>query len=128
MRALLDTCTFLWAATGSPRLSENARRAIEDPMNEIFLSTVSAWEIAVKHILGSLPLPKPPDPFVVQMRRAMGIDSLALDEEAALQIAKLPLLHRDPFDRMLICQAVVHGLVLVTPDERITRYAIRTHW
>ena len=128
MRLLIDTCTFLWIVGGAKELSSRAREAFADPASEVFLSAASAWEIAVKHRLGKLPLPTPPDEFVPAQRAAHGIEPLAVEEESALHIAKLPDLHRDPFDRMLVAQALVGGLVLVTPDEAIRRYPARTLW
>ncbi len=128
MRLLLDTVAFLWIVGGSRELSTGARRAFADPENEVFLSAASAWEIAVKHRLGRLPLPETPDAFVPKQRAAHGIEPLAIDELAALHVAKLPDLHRDPFDRMLVAQALVADLVLVTPDEAIGRYPVRTLW
>lgn len=109
-------------------LPERAARALADPSHDVFLSAVSTWEIAVKHGLGRLPLPEPPDRYVPAQRQARGIEPLPLDEESCLHLVRLPPLHRDPFDRMLICQALVGGLTLVTPDEAIARYPVRTLW
>ena len=128
MRLLLDTCTFLWIVGGASELSPRAREVFADPANEALLSAASAWEIAVKHRLGRLPLPEPPDMFVPAQRVAHGIEPLPLDEEAALHVAKLPDLHRDPFDRILVAQALVGGLVVVTPDDSIREYPVRTLW
>ena len=128
MRILLDTVTFLWAVTDAPDLSDDARELFVDPGNEVYLSAVSAWEIAVKYALGRLPLPEPPERFVPIQRQQHGIDPLPLDEEAALHLARLPLLHKDPFDRMLVCQAIVHGLVILTPDKLVNQYPVRTMW
>jgi PIN domain nuclease of toxin-antitoxin system len=128
VRVLLDTATFLWAVSDAPEFSEEAREIFADPENDIFLSSVSAWEIAVKYVLGKLPLPQPPERFVPVQRKQHGIDPLYLDEEAALHLIRLPLLHRDPFDRMLVCQAVVHHLVILTPDDLINQYPVRTIW
>jgi PIN domain nuclease of toxin-antitoxin system len=128
VKLLLDTCTFLWCVEGGSSLSEAGRRALVDPANEIYMSSVSSWEIAVKHALGRLPLPEPPERYVPAQRDARGIEPLPLDEEAALHLYRLPLLHRDPFDRMLVCQALIGGLTLVTPDPAILRYPVRTLW
>ncbi|HEY3353658.1 MAG TPA: type II toxin-antitoxin system VapC family toxin [Polyangia bacterium] len=128
MKLLLDTCTFLWAITGDPQLSDAARRLIIDPDNEVALSAVSAWEIAVKHALGRLPLPEEPARFVPAERARHGIEALPLDEAAALHVRRLPPLHRDPFDRMLVSQALVGGLALVTPDPLIAQYPVRICW
>lgn len=128
MRILLDTVTFLWAVSDAPELSDDARELFQDPDNEIYLSSVSTWEIAIKHALRKLPLPEPPAKFVPAQRKQHGIDSLWLDEESTLSVSRLPVLHKDPFDRMLVCQAVVQQLVILTPDELISQYAVRTIW
>jgi PIN domain nuclease of toxin-antitoxin system len=128
LKLLLDTCTFLWALEGGTALSPTVRKALVDPDHDVFLSAVSAWEIAIKHLLGRLPLPEPPDRYVPAQRTARGITTLPLDEDAALQLARLPVLHRDPFDRMLICQALAGGLTVVTPDPEIARYPVRILW
>ena len=128
MRLLLDTATFLWAVLDSPRLSPQARELLVDPGNEPFLSVVSSWEIAVKYSAGRLPLPESPELFLAQERQRLGVAVLPLEEEAALYTARLPRLHLDPFDRMLICQAIVHGLTVLTPDEAISQYPIRVLW
>lgn len=128
MRLLLDTCTFLWVVGGAAELSARARELFVDPDNEVYLSVVSAWEIALKHTAGRLPLPESPERFVPAERHRHGIDTLDLDEETTLHLGRLPPLHRDPFDRMLVCQAIVHGLVLLGPDPLITQYPIRSAW
>lgn len=128
MKLLLDTSTFLWIANGAPELSTHARELFIDPGNEVYLSSVSAWEMAVKYALGRLPLPEPPERFVRLQREQHGIEPLPLDEEAALHLTRLPLLHKDPFDRTLICQAIVHGLVILTQDQLIYQYPVRTMW
>jgi len=128
VRLLLDTCTFLWIVGGAPELSARARQAFADPANDVYLSAASAWEIAVKHRLGRLPLPETPDRFVPRARDAHGIDPLDIDEAAALHVARLPDLHLDPFDRILVAQALLGGLVLVTPDEALRQYPAPTLW
>jgi PIN domain nuclease of toxin-antitoxin system len=125
---LLDTCTFLWVVTDAPELSKPAHELFQDPANAVYLSSVSAWEIAIKYILGRLPLPDAPDRFVGLMRARHDIEPLPLEEEAALMLPKLPELHRDPFDRMLVCQALAHQLVLLTPDALIQQYPARVIW
>lgn len=128
MKLLLDTCTFLWIALDPKQLSDDARAAFVDADNDVFLSAASAWEIAVKHALGRLPLPEAADRFVPTQRRKHGIEPLSISEEAALHVARLAPLHNDPFDRMLVSQAIVDGCVIVTPDEEIRAYAVRTLW
>lgn len=128
MELLLDTCTFLWIVTDAPELSGPARNLFQDRGNRIYLSAVSVWEIAVKHAMGRLELSGPPDKFIPATRTQHGIDSLPLDEEATLFLPRLPDLHRDPFDRMLVCQALSGGLTLLTPDENIARYPVQVLW
>ena len=128
MRLLLDTVTFLWIVEGSDRLSRVARDLFRDPENSIFLSAISTWEITVKHQLGRLSLPEAPGRFVPEMRDRHLIESLPLHESATLQLPKLPALHRDPFDRMLICQAIDGGLAILTPDELVQQYPVSVRW
>jgi len=82
----------------------------------------------VKHALGKLPLPDSPAKYVPAQRKKHGIETLQLDEEAALHLNRLPVLHKDPFDRVLVCQAIAQGLVILTPDRLIAQYAVRTMW
>jgi PIN domain nuclease of toxin-antitoxin system len=128
MRLLLDTCTFLWIVFDKPELSQAARNAFLNPDNEALLSSVSVWEIVVKYRLGKLPLAESPKKFIPHFRDAHGIAPFPLDEEAALQEVSLPSLHRDPFDRMLVCQAIAHGLTIVSPDPLINQYPVRVLW
>lgn len=128
MNLLLDTCTFLWLIVESPELSSRARTLIRDPSHDVALSAVSTWEIALKYGLGRIQLPAPADRFIIEMRQKHEIRSLDLTEEASLQEPKLPGIHRDPFDRMLVCQAIIHGLTLITPDKVIQSYPARTAW
>lgn len=128
MKVLLDTCTFLWIVTGSPRVPARVRDTFQDPAIEVFLSAASAWEIALEHQSGRLPLPAPPDRFVSAQRDAHGMTSLPIDEASALHVIRLPPIHRDPFDRMLVAQAIVHGMTIVTPDPLVTQYPARTTW
>ena len=128
MRLLLDTCSLLWIASDAPEVSPIARALFADADNEVLLSAVSAWEIAVKHALGKLRLPDPPARFVPSMREQHLILPLPLDEQAVLRLASLPSHHRDPFDRMLVCQALADGLTLLTPDPLIQQYPVSTIW
>lgn len=126
MKLLLDTCVFLWLLTGERSLPDRVRvRLTED---ELWLSAASVWEISVKFGKGTLPLPVQPDRLVPDARRRYGISTLPIDEESALHLLKLPRLHADPFDRMLVSQAIVHGLTIVTPDPLVTQYPARTMW
>lgn len=127
MKLLLDTCSFLWLAGGRP-LSEGAAAAVRSPANDVLLSAVSIWEIATKHRAGRLPLPEPPERLIPTECHLRGVSPLAFDDESALQVMRLPELHRDPFDRMLICQAIAGGLAIVTPDPLIAQYPVRVVW
>jgi PIN domain nuclease of toxin-antitoxin system len=128
VKLLLDTCTFLWVAGRPDALSARARDLFQSPEHEIYLSAGSAWEIATKHALGRLRLSEAPERLVPALRERHGIEPLAIDEESVLQTARLPLLHRDPFDRLLVGQAIVHGMALLTPDEAISQYPVRVLW
>jgi len=128
VKLLLDTCTFLWIASRSPLLSPRASAVFLDESQESYLSVASAWEISVKHTLGRLPLPERPDTWVPRVREGSGIAGLEINEECALLAGRLPRIHDDPFDRLLVAQAIVHGLTLVTPDPEIHKYAVRVLW
>jgi PIN domain nuclease of toxin-antitoxin system len=128
MKLLLDTCTFLWLAADDPQLSPRARDACRDPGNRVYLSALSAWEIAIKHRLGRLPLPEPPSRYVASRRDWLGLEPLDFDDAAATHDALLPALHRDPFDRGLVSQAILLGMSIVTPDPAIARYPAPTYW
>lgn len=128
MKLLLDTCTFLWIVEGSRRVPARVRELFQAPENDVYLSAASAWEIALKHAHGRLPLPEAPPRFVPAEREAHGIAVLPIDEESALHLSRLPSLHADPFDRMLVSQAIVHGLTILTPDPLITQYPARSIW
>ena len=128
MKLLVDTSTFLWFLTADKKLSEAATAGIRSPENDVWLSAVSFWEILVKHQLGRLPLPEPPASYIPKQRKRHGIGSLALREKAMTHLPKLPPLHRDPFDRMLVCQSLEHGLILVTSDPLVRAYPVKTLW
>lgn len=124
MNLLLDTQIFLWYLTANPALPAAVRDAIRDPANRSFLSVVSVWEAVIKHGVGKLPLPGPPAVYIPQERDAHGITPLPLDDGALTHLAGLPSFHRDPFDRILIAQALQHGLTLVTVDAAVRGYPV----
>jgi len=128
MRLLLDTHVFLWMALASDRMPDAIKAAIRSPANQVWLSAISVWEIAIKQGRGRLALPSPAVEFVTGHRRGHGIASLPVEEGAAAHLARLPLLHADPFDRMLVCQAIEHDLTIVTSDAQIQRYPVKTLW
>ena len=128
MKLLLDTHTFLWAIIDDPSLSLVTRDAIADPANEVYVSTASFWEIAIKYGLGKLPLPDEPDRYLPAQRTAAGFDLLTIGEAEVCQVHRLPAIHRDPFDRLLVAQANCYGLVIATDDAVVQRYPVRTIW
>ncbi len=124
MRILLDTHIFLWFISGDTRLSPDFQNAIRDPDNDVFLSSISIWEAIVKYQVGKLSLPESPAQYLPKQRDRHQITSLDLDENSVIQLAQLPLLYRDPFDRMLICQALHHRLTIATVDAAVRAYAV----
>src|SRR6266545_3797414 len=109
MRLLLDTHIFLWFISGDAKLPDGWRDSIRDPEHDVYVSVVSLWEAIVKHQLGKLSLPQPPEHYLPAQRVRHQLASLCLDEASVRHLASLPPIHRDPFDRMLICQAI-YGL------------------
>ena len=125
MKLLLDTRIFLWFITADSRLPVIFRDAIRAPKNEVFLSIASFWEIIIKCDLGKLPLPQSPEIYIPNKRRQHQIKSLSLHENAVKELTNLPDLHRDPFDRILICQALANNLTIVTIDAQIQNYNVQ---
>ncbi len=126
MNLLLDTHVFLWFISGDKRLPIAWRKEICDSSNQVFLSVVSVWEATIKFQLGKLPLPASPSTFFPAQRQRHAISSLWLDEPSVARLATLPLRHRDPFDRILICQAVEHHLLIATVNAAVTQYGTAT--
>jgi PIN domain nuclease of toxin-antitoxin system len=128
VKALLDTHAFLWWVSDDARLSATAREVIGDGDNSIFLSTASAWEIAIKARLGKLRAPADLETFFAQQLELNAFEVLPVGLRHALHVASLPDLHRDPFDRMLVAQSRVEDLVLITADPAVARYDVQTVW
>lgn len=128
MNILLDTCTFLWIISEGRELSTTAKALFVDPDNSIYLSSASAWEISIKYALKKLPLPEPPKFFVPDQREKHAVESLPIDEASTLHLNQLPPLHRDPFDRILVCQAIEHSMIMLSPDTAISQYPIKCVW
>jgi PIN domain nuclease of toxin-antitoxin system len=114
--------------SGDERLPPDTRTTLVDPDTEVWLSVVSIWEVCVKQSIGRLALPAPAWTYVTNARERHGIESLALTEAAIEHLSKLPEVHKDPFDRILVCQAVEHDLLLVTNDPFVRRYPVKTFW
>lgn len=128
MKVLLDTSVLLWVTYDAPRLSARARAIYADPSTELYISVVSLWEITVKSQIGKLPLPGTLEELLAPLRDVRAASVLPLTESAVLRLRSLPALHRDPFDRMLICQAIDEGLALLTPDAHVRAYPVTTEW
>ena len=121
MRYLLDTHTWLWMVTAPARLG-TAREVIEDRTNDLVLSAVSSWEIAIKAGSGRLPLPVAVERFVPDRMQATGVIGLSIEHAHTVQVANLPVHHKDPFDRMLVAQAQVEDLAILTADPVFDAY------
>lgn len=126
MRILLDTHIFLWFISKDRKLSTEVGEAIRDRNNEVYLSVVSIWESIIKYQLGKLPFPESPEIYLPQQRDRHLIESLSLDESSIRKLITLPAIHRDPFDRILICQALQHNLIIATVDTNIRSYSVDT--
>lgn len=122
MKLLLDTHIFLWLIDDDQRLSEQYRQAIQNPNNEKFLSVVSIWECVIKHQIGKLDFPSSPEIYLPMERRKHLVKTLTVDENSIAQLIRLPLLHKDPFDRLIMAQALQHDLLILTEDKLILAY------
>ncbi len=123
MKLLLDTHVFLWLQTAPERLGEHVG-LVTEASNELVVSAASSWEIAIKHEIGTLRLPEAPDRYVPSRIRMIGARALAIEHSHALAVATLPPFHRDPFDRLLVAQAKLEGMTILTADEAVARYPV----
>jgi PIN domain nuclease of toxin-antitoxin system len=128
VRAILDTHAFLWWVLDVPRLSTDARSILEDGANDLLFSTASAYELTIKAQSGRLTLPEPADSYVPSRLHANAFQPIAIELAHALRAGMLPAIHRDPFDRMLVAQAQIEGLPILTADPAISRYDVETIW
>lgn len=128
MKILIDTHCWLWWFLDPERLNSESRKLIASRHNEIFLSAVSSWEIVIKVGLGKLTLPLPPKEYIPSRLAKQGMSSLPVKQAHALQVGELPDHHRDPFDRLLIAQAQVEALSLLTADPQIKNYDVQILW
>ena len=125
MSILLNIQIFLWYISGDSRLPKLVLNAIRAPENTIYLSVITIWEAVTKYQLGKLPLPHPPHVYLPEQRRLHQIASLDVDEGSVAQLGKLPSLHRNPFDRLLMCQAIEHQLTFATADKVLMLYPVK---
>jgi PIN domain nuclease of toxin-antitoxin system len=128
VKLLLDTCTFLWLSSEPERIPAAVLAQLQSPESQLFLSAVSVWEIGTKFRLGKLQLTEAPAALIPSECEKMGAVELPFDQDAALLADRLPPLHRDPFDRMLVCQALADALTIVTPDPQIGQYPVAILW
>jgi PIN domain nuclease of toxin-antitoxin system len=124
MTLLLDTQVFLWLLSGDNRLPIPWRDAITAPNADVALSVASIWEAIIKHQIGKLPLPGSPETYLPTQRVRHRIASLPIDEACLVELAKLPPHHKDPFDRIIISQAIQHSMTLVTADPVLRLYSV----
>lgn len=128
MRILLDTHSFLWFIAGDARISTTARALVADGDNEALLSIASLWEIAIKLSLGKLTLTEPFETLIPGQLALNAISVLPIEFTDVVEVGKLPFHHRDPFDRLLVAQAVTRNLPVVSRDRALDSYAIRRLW
>lgn len=128
MRYLLDTSILLWSLNEPEKLNDKALQVLENGKEELYLSAASAWEIAIKSAAGRLRLHEPPESFVPKRMTALGLRPLHITHHHALNISVLPLHHQDPFDRVLISQAIVEDMILMTTDHMFSKYSVQTFW
>jgi len=128
MKILLDSCVFLWLIDQHKNIPNKVKEQIINPLNDVYLSSISITEITIKTQLGKLSIPEPYAEFLITQRRKHGISSLSLNEEDLLVLEKLPDIHSDPFDRLLICQAIQNKMSFATPDKKIHQYPINLIW
>jgi PIN domain nuclease of toxin-antitoxin system len=126
LRLLLDTHCWLWAFLEPAKLRRGTQALIRDLNNEVYLSVASCWEISIKAALGKLRLPVPPPLFVPARLSQQHMSALAITVDHALAVHGLPSHHSDPFDRMLVAQAQIEGLTIVTADPVFARYSVPT--
>lgn len=128
MKVLLDTHCFLWWISEKERLNEKAKLILANGQNAVYLSAASAWEIAIKVSIGKLTLPEPPSFFVPSRLAAQSIEALPINHVHALHVEHLPPFHKDPFDRMLVAQAQIENLAIVTADRKLLAYPVEILW
>jgi len=128
MRALLDTHTFLWWIIDNPQISSRVRDIMSNSSNELFLSAASCWEIAIKAKIGRIKLPDRPQIFVSQQMALNTIQGLPIQISHALHVFNLPHHHKDPFDRIIIAQAQLEKLPILTSDAMISKYKVKIIW
>jgi PIN domain nuclease of toxin-antitoxin system len=128
MSYLLDTHTFLWMAGDPVSLSENVREIVEDKNNHLYLSAASAWEIAMLQQLKRLELPDVPQRFIAEALQQLNVLPIPIGFTTAISAATLPFIHRDPFDRLIIAEALKEKMTVLTRDVLFKSYGVKTVW
>lgn len=128
MRLLLDTHVFLWWAGDAPELTSRARKIISDPQNDCFVSLASCWEMAIKANLRKLKLTQPVERFVTEQLHENGFRLLGIELSHAARVETLPFHHRDPFDRLLVAQALGEKLTIISADTILSEYGVKRIW
>ncbi|MGC1954958.1 MAG: type II toxin-antitoxin system VapC family toxin [Gammaproteobacteria bacterium] len=128
MNFLLDTHAFLWWVNDAPELSTNANAYLAEPRNEVFFSLASVWEMAIKLSIGKLKLAEPLENFVIEQLQRNGFRQLGISFQHVIGVASLPFHHRDPFDRLIIAQALAERLPVLTADRTFDAYGIQRLW
>jgi PIN domain nuclease of toxin-antitoxin system len=128
MRYLLDTGIWLWSIGQVSRLNQKVRSTLIDPQHDLYFSAASVWEIAIKASIGRLQLPEPPQILIPRETARLGLRPLPVTQHHALSVYHLPTHQGDPFDRMLVGQALTEGLTLITADQGVRKYQVPLLW
>jgi PIN domain nuclease of toxin-antitoxin system len=128
VKVLIDTACWLWSLTDPEHLNKEARDLLSDPVQVLYLSAASSWEIAIKSSLGRLRLPESPEKYIPSRMAALNILGLPIEHTHALRVFRLPTHHRDPFDRILVAQAQIEKLTILTADRVFAAYDVSTIW
>ena len=128
MRVLLDTCTFIWLTSQPDQLGCEAVLSLNDSHKERFLSLATVWEIVLKYHLGKLPIPQKPEEWIEEQVRIQDITILNLERGVIYQSGRLPLVHRDPFDRIIAADSLIHRMTILSPDAPFREYGCKVIW
>ncbi|MGA9041992.1 MAG: type II toxin-antitoxin system VapC family toxin [Terriglobales bacterium] len=128
MKYLLDTVAWMWSVGPTEKLGKAALEIFSDGEEEIYLSAASSWEVVIKTQLGKLELPEPPNSYIPKRLTAQGIRSLTITQSHTLKVYELPRHHADPFDRLIIAQAIAEGMTILTADRIFEKYPVEVLW
>ena len=128
MKYLLDTMVWLWSVGPIDKISSAGLEILKSGEEEVYLSAASSWEIAIKTKLGKFTLPEPPKRYIPKRLAEQGIQSLSITQSHSLKVYDLPLHHSDPFDRLIIAQALAENMVILTSDLVFKRYPVELLW